>query len=116
MSKSSTTTDAPTKPGKAWRVHPPIHPGEMLREEFLVPLGMTPYALARRLNVPRTRVERLVREETGLTPDTALRLARFFGSTPEFWLNMQLRYDLARAENESAKALAEIQPLRADAA
>lgn len=116
MSKSSTTTDLPTKPSKGRRVHPPIHPGEMLREEFLVPLGMTPYALARRLNVPRTRIERLVREETGLTPDTALRLARFFGSTPEFWLNMQLRYDLGRAEIESAQALAEIQPLRADAA
>ena len=116
MSKSSTTIDAPTKPSKGWRVYPPIHPGEMLREEFLAPLGMTPYALARRLNVPRTRIERLVREETGLTPDTALRLARYFGSTPEFWLNMQLRYELTLAESESAKAIAEIEPLRRDAA
>jgi addiction module HigA family antidote len=116
MSKSSTTTDVRTVPSKGLRVHPPIHPGEMLREEFLVPLGMTPYALARKLGVPRTRIERLVREETGLTPDTALRLARFFGSTPEFWLNMQQRYELTLAEMESGEAIAAIEPLRADAA
>jgi addiction module HigA family antidote len=116
MSKSSTTIDVRTTHGTGLRVYPPIHPGEMLREEFLVPLGMTPYALARKLNVPRTRIERLVREETGLTPDTALRLARFFGSTPEFWLNMQQRYELTLAEVESANAIAAIEPLKADAA
>jgi len=116
MSKSSTTTEARSGPSKGLRVFPPIHPGEMLREEFLVPLGMTPYALARRLNVPRTRIERLVREETGLTPETALRLARFFGSTPEFWLNMQQRYELTLAEMESAEAIEAIEPLHADVA
>lgn len=111
MSKSSTITNA-----RGLRVRPPIHPGEMLREEFLVPLNLTPYALAQKLKVPRTRIERLVREETSLTPDTALRLARFFGSTPDFWLNMQTVYDLTRAEAANAEALETIEPLRTDAA
>ncbi|NIJ41153.1 addiction module HigA family antidote [Parvibaculum indicum] len=74
---------------------PPIHPGEILREEFLRPLGLTPYALAKKLRVPRTRIERLAREETPVTTDTALRLAKFFGTTPQFWMNMQAAYDLA---------------------
>lgn len=112
MSKSSTTTSR--LQGK--RVLPPIHPGEMLREEFLLPLGITPYALAQKLKVPRTRIERLVREETALTPDTALRLARYFGSSPEFWLNMQTVYDLTRAEADNADALADIEPMKVEAA
>lgn len=111
MSRSSTSTER-----RSLRAYPPIHPGEMLREEFLRPLGITPYALARRLNFPRTRIERLVREETGLTPDTALRLARYFGSSPEFWLNMQLSYELAIAEMEGGDAISRIEPLRRDAA
>lgn len=74
---------------------PPIHPGEILREEYLAPLGLKPYSVARKLNVPRTRIERLVAERTPVTPDTALRLAKFFGTTPNFWLNMQTSYDLA---------------------
>ena len=74
---------------------PPIHPGEILREEYLHPLGLTPYALAKKLRVPRTRIERLSREETPVTTDTALRLAKFFGTTPQFWMNMQAAYDLA---------------------
>lgn len=98
------------------RIVPPVHPGKYLRMELLTPLGITPYALAQNLKVPRTRIERLVREETGITPDTALRLARFFGMSAEFWMNMQAAYDLESAEAASAKALAEIQPLRADAA
>lgn len=73
----------------------PIHPGEILREEYLAPLGLKPYSVARKLNVPRTRIERLVAERTPVTPDTALRLAKFFGTTPNFWLNMQTSYDLA---------------------
>jgi antitoxin HigA-1 len=72
----------------------PVHPGEILREEFLAPLGMSAGALARKLNVPRTRIERLATEQTPVTPDTALRLAKFFGTTPEFWMNMQAGYDL----------------------
>ena len=72
----------------------PVHPGEILREEVLEPLAMSPYALAAQLRVPRTRIERLVREKTPITPDTALRLARYFGTTDEFWLNLQMHYDL----------------------
>lgn len=77
------------------RITPPIHPGEILREEYLVPLGLKPYTLAKKLHVPRTRIERLVAERTPVTPDTALRLAKFFGSTAHFWMNMQASYDLA---------------------
>jgi len=80
-----------------------IHPGEILREEYLVPLGLKPYTLAKKLNIPRTRIERLVAERTPITPDTALRLARFFNTTPQFWMNMQTSYDLAVA-GEAKKA------------
>jgi len=73
---------------------PPVHPGEILREEYLAPLGMSAGALARRLGVPRTRIERLATEQTAVTPDTALRLAKFFRTTPEFWLSLQASYDL----------------------
>jgi antitoxin HigA-1 len=98
------------------RITPPVHPGEYLREELLEPLGLTSYALAARLGVPRTRIERLVREETGLTPDTALRLARFFSMSPEFWINMQGLYDLTLAEAEAAEALRLIEPMPLPAA
>jgi antitoxin HigA-1 len=87
---------------------PPIHPGEILREEFLAPLGMSPYGLAAELRVPRTRIERLAREETAVTPDTALRLARYFGTTPEFWLGIQSRFDVEtvhRAVNDDIAAI-----------
>lgn len=79
-----------------------IHPGEILREEYLVPLGLKPYTLAKKLHVPRTRIERLVAEQTPVTPDTALRLAKFFDTTPQFWMNMQASYDLA-TEAEAKK-------------
>lgn len=91
---------------------PPIHPGEVLREEFLAPLGLKPYTLAKKLHVPRTRIERLVAEQTPVTADTALRLARFFGSTPQFWLNMQSSYDVAMLEKEIATLLDEIEQLK----
>jgi addiction module HigA family antidote len=73
----------------------PSHPGEVLQELYLEPLGMSPIALARRLNVPRTRIERLVKGTTAMTPDTAFRLAHFFGTTPQYWLNMQINFDVA---------------------
>lgn len=73
---------------------PAIHPGEILRELYLGPLGMSAYGLAKNLRVPRTRIERIVAEKIGITTDTALRLAKFFKTTPEFWLNMQASYDL----------------------
>jgi len=72
-----------------------VHPGEILREEYLAPLGLKPYTLAKKLRVPRTRIERLAAEMTSVTPDTALRLAKFFRTSPEFWMNMQAAYDLA---------------------
>jgi addiction module HigA family antidote len=67
----------------------PVHAGEILREEYMVPLGLSAYALAQECHVPRTRIERLAREETPVTADTALRLGRYFGTEPEFWMNLQ---------------------------
>jgi len=78
----------------------PIHPGEVLREEFLVPLNMSAHALALELKVPAPRINDIVRERRAITPDTALRLARYFGNTPQFWMNLQTSYDLKRAERE----------------
>jgi addiction module HigA family antidote len=95
---------------------PPIHPGEVLREEFLVPMKLTPYAVARACGVPRTRIERLAREETPVTADTALRLARYFGTSAELWMGMQAQYDLERAKDEAAVALRRIQPRKQEAA
>jgi addiction module HigA family antidote len=92
---------------------PPIHPGEILREEFLSPLEMTPYALAKHLHVPRTRVERIVAEKIGISADTALRLGKFFKTTPQFWLNMQTSYDLKIQSAAMKKELAEIKELEA---
>ena len=73
----------------------PMHPGAVLKELYLLPLGMSSIDLARKLDVPRTRVERLVKGETSMTVDTAARLARFFSTTPQYWMNMQTNHDLA---------------------
>jgi antitoxin HigA-1 len=78
----------------------PIHPGEILREEFLVPLGMSSHALALELKVPAPRLNDIVRERRSISPDTALRLARYFGTTAQFWLNLQMSYDLKLVERE----------------
>lgn len=86
----------------------PVHPGEVLREEFLVPMKLTPYAVASRLGVPRTRIERLAREETAVTADTALRLGKFFKTTPAFWMNMQAQFDLEMAEDKIAPQIKKI--------
>ena len=75
----------------------PSHPGDVLAELYLQPLGMKAPTLARHLQVPRTRIERLVKGETALTADTAMRLATYFGTTPEYWMNLQRAWDLARA-------------------
>jgi antitoxin HigA-1 len=90
---------------------PPIHPGEILRELYLEPLGMTPYALAKHLRVPRTRIERIVTEKIRISADTALRLGKFFRTTPEFWLDMQTGYDLKIQAHALEKALSEIEEL-----
>jgi addiction module HigA family antidote len=91
----------------------PVHPGEVLREEILAPLGVSRRALARACGVPRTRIERLAREETAVTADTALRLSRYFGTTPAFWMGMQSQYDLERAEDALGDDLDRIVPREA---
>lgn len=83
----------------------PIHPGEILREEFLVPLGMSAHALALELRVPAPRINDIVRERRAITPDTALRLARYFGTTPQFWMNLQISYDLKSAEIKNGQKI-----------
>ena len=92
---------------------PPVHPGEILREEYLSPLNMSAGALAKKLRVPRTRIERLVVEQTAMTPDTALRLAAFFRTSPQFWMNMQTSYDLKVTQSAKQDELAKIEPIAA---
>ncbi|MBI4756176.1 MAG: HigA family addiction module antidote protein [Betaproteobacteria bacterium] len=92
----------------------PIHPGEVLREEFLAPLGMSAHALALALRVPAPRIHDLVREKRALSVDTAVRLSRYFGTTAQFWLNLQSAYDLKRFELErGAQVQREVSPLQA---
>jgi len=89
-----------------WRVHP----GEILREEFLKPLGMSTYELAKRLRVPVPRMNDIVLERRGISVDTAVRLARFFGTTDQFWLHLQAAYEISRVKAECADDLALIKP------
>jgi antitoxin HigA-1 len=96
MSKSSITTKGIATPNRVT-----THPGEVLNEEFLVPLGMSVNALAMALRVPATRIGAIVKGERSVTADTALRLARFFGTSPEFWMNLQAMYDLTKARRDS---------------
>jgi len=92
----------------------PIHPGEILREEFLIPLEMSAHALSQAIRVPATRVNDIVNGRRGVTADTALRLARYFGNSAEFWLNLQAAYDLRTAERDVAlKIEKEILPRKA---
>ena len=88
-----------------------IHPGEILREEFLKPMGISVYQLARQIHLTRSRVNDIVLERRAVTADTALRLARFFGTTPQFWMNMQASYELRKAENEFGAKLSSIEPI-----
>ena len=97
-------------------VLPPMHPGEVLREEFMIPLGLTPYAVAKACGVPRTRIERIVREEMGISADTALRLGRYFGLDPQVWVNLQSRFDLLTARNAIGPQVDAIRPLEREAA
>lgn len=89
----------------------PMHPGEVLREEFLLPLELSAGALAKACGVPRTRMERLANEETGVTADTALRLGKAFGTSAALWLNLQNDYDVQMAERQIGKDLAKIEPV-----
>ena len=95
----------------------PIHPGEILREEYLVPLGLTPHALAMELHVPAPRINDVVREKRGVTVDTALRLSRYFNTTAQFWMNLQSSYDLKIAERDVGEKIEkEIHPMQMAAA
>ena len=93
---------------------PPIRPGETLREDYLTPLGLTANRLAMELLVPATRVNDIVRGKRAITADTALRLARYFGTTPQFWMNLQANYDLELAEDDRVSEISgRIRPHRA---
>jgi addiction module HigA family antidote len=89
---------------------PPTHPGEMLIAEFLEPLGMTQRALADAIHVPYQRINEIANQRRGVTPVTALRLAKFFGTSADFWLTLQLRWDLYRAQRADDKQLKRIRP------
>lgn len=90
---------------------PPMHPGEVLREEFLLPLNLSAGRLAKACDLPRTRIERIANEQTGVTADTALRLGRALKTTADFWMNLQNRYDMQIAAREIGAALHKIKPL-----
>ena len=88
----------------------PIHPGEQLREEFMIPLGLSSNALARALNVTPARINEIARGRRGISADTALRLARFFDTSHQFWLNLQSNYDVQCAEDIAGNLIADIKP------
>ena len=90
----------------------PTHPGEMLLEEFLLTMGITQKELAKAIHVPYQRVNEIINKKRGITPSTALRLAKFFGVSEDFWINLQLRWDLYKAKQAESKALKTIRPLR----
>ncbi len=88
----------------------PTHPGEMLLQEFLLPLGMTQRDLATAIRVPYQRVNEVVRKRRGVTPSTALRLSKFLGTSPDFWMSLQLRWDLYHAQRAEADQIESIRP------
>jgi antitoxin HigA-1 len=90
----------------------PTHPGEMLLEEFLIPLQMTQRKLADGIGVPYQRINELTNQKRGVTPSTALRLGKFFGTSPDFWLNLQMRWDLYAAQHAESQALSKIRPCK----
>ena len=95
------------RPEGGWNVtRPPFHPGEMLREEFMKPLGISINGLALELHVPVTRINQIVNERRGITADTALRLARHFGTSADFWMNIQKDYELLLTRHKSWKTIA----------
>jgi antitoxin HigA-1 len=94
-----------------WR----IHPGEVLREEFLKPLGISPYELGKRLHVPVPRVNDIVLERRGISADTAMRLSRFFGTTEQFWMNLQSAYEIGCVKASRGAEIERIKPCAASA-
>ena len=98
------------KANRGWQPGWNIHPGELLREEFMRPLKMTYYELAKRIHVPAPRINDIVLEKRGITADTAVRLGRFVGTSPEFWMNAQSFYELRKATRRLAAHLKRIEP------
>jgi len=92
-----------------------VHPGEILREEFLKPMGLSVYELAKRLRVPAPRMNDIVLERRGISADSAVRLSRFFGTTEQFWLNLQAVYEISRVKAENAEEFDQIKPRTAAA-
>ena len=93
---------------------PPVHPGEVLMEDFMKPLGLSQYRVAKDIGVPTLRISQIVRGQRAVTADTALRLARYFGTTPRFWLNLQTQHDLEVERARRGKSIeAEVRPARA---
>lgn len=92
-------------------LYPPIHPGEVLLQDFIDGFGITQHRLAVSIDVPPRRINEIVHGKRAITADTALRLGRYFGMDPQFWLNLQTRYDLELAEDRAAGQIAEITPL-----
>jgi addiction module HigA family antidote len=106
MTSRSSTTTRPRKNGRR-ADFPPVHPGEILKEEFLDPLGITPYRLAKQIKVPLTRVTAILAGERSITAETALRLSRYFGLSERFWANLQSHYDIEVAKDALGDRLAE---------
>ena len=88
-----------------------IHPGEILQEEFLVPMGISAYKLSKSIGVQQTRISLILKGKRGITADTAIRLAKFFGTTPEFWMNLQREYDLRKVKSEIKEIIDSIVPI-----
>jgi addiction module HigA family antidote len=105
------------KPAEGWRIERvTTHPGAILREEFLTPMGLSANQLALRTRMPATRVGEILNERRGVTTDTALRLARYFATSAEFWINLQTAHDLSKARLELGKTIErDVEPLRAEA-
>jgi antitoxin HigA-1 len=103
------------RPKDGWKImRPPIHPGEHLREDFMVPLGLSANKLAMELRVPVTRIADIVKERRAITADTALRLSRYFGNSAQFWMNLQVDYDLLTTQQKQGKEIASgIRPFKA---
>ena len=96
-------------------IMPPVHPGEILHEEFMKPLGITQYRLAKEMHVYPRRVNEIVHGKRAISADTALRLARYFGTSAELWMNLQAHYDLELARDEAEEQImAEVQPLKSE--
>ena len=112
MAMMQTKTAAKAKPVWGWT----IHPGEILREEYMHPLGLSVYALAKDLKLTRSRLNDIVLERRAITADTAVRLAKYFGTTAQFWMNMQSSYELREADNAIQKIVQSIAPHKRDAA